>query len=296
MESLIKLLEPFGEYLWQDSENSLDSPKIKNFLEQLLELKSDKVFSKLETSVSGISVSKQILSGTITNSVDKISIRGITEFESEQAEVVVQVLAMVSESDDEEIFEHFLCRLLNIKEVKEISVKPSTLHLPTNQNSGNVQTTIHRSLNELSRDEMWDLLSSYHFTTISANDLLGPILRNIAKEKGLSGTWGKWKRKHFRGDEYDFPRIIKEISNDSWSAREKRPNEWWISRDSHKLSKNEEQSLKVFIEKVNNKHSEIQAPRPFNISANKPKKRRIMGHIKPLRGRARSFKSLEEEE
>ena len=296
MESLIQLLEPFGEYLWQDSENSLESSKIKNFLEQLLELKSDGVFSKFETFVSDIGVSKKILSGTITNSVDKISIRGITEFEFKEAEVAVQVLAKVSESDGEEFFEHFLCRLLNIKEVKEIPLNPSISSSETNQNSGNLQITTPRSLNEISRDEMWNLLSSYHFTNILGSNLLGPILRNIAKEKGLSGTWGKWKRKHFRGDEYDFPRIIKEISNDSWSVREERPNEWWISRDSHILSKNEEQSLKEFIEKHNKKQVEIQAPRPFKIPVNRPNKPRIKGHIKPLRGTARSSDRSKEEE
>jgi len=296
MESLIQLLEPFGEYLWQDSESSLESSEIKNFLEQLLELKSDGVFSKLETSVHEIGVSKQILSGTITNSVDKISIRGITKFESNAAEVEVQVLAKVSESDGEEFFEHFLCRLLNIKEVKEIPLDPSIAPFETNQKSVNPQITKTRSLKEISGAEMWNLLSSYHFTNIMASNLLGPILRNIAKENGLTGTWGKWKRKHFRGDEYDFPRIIKEISKDLWSVREERPNEWWISRDSHTLSENEEQSLKEFIEKENNKRSEIQAPRSFKISTNKHNKRRIKGPIKALRGTARSFNRLEEEE
>ena len=130
-------------------------------------MKSDGAFSKFETFVCDIGVSKKILSGTITDSEDtKISIRGITEFEFEQAEVVVQVLATVYEFDGEEGVEHLLCRLLNIKGVKEIPVKPSTLPLPTNPNSGNVQTTTHRSLSDISRDEMWDLLSSYHFTTI----------------------------------------------------------------------------------------------------------------------------------
>ena len=297
MEPLIKLLKPFGEYLWHDSETSLDSPEIKNFLEQLLELKSDGVFSKLETSVSDIGVSKKILSGTITDTEDtKISIRGIAEFEFEQAEVVVQVLATVYESDGEEGVEHLLCRLLNIKGVKEIPVKPSTLPLPTNQNSGNVQTTTHRSLNEISRDEMWDLLSSYHFTTIQASQLLGPILRNIAKENSLpTGTWKKWKKKNFREYPNDFSRIIKEISNDSWSVREKRTGEWWISRGSHKLSKNEEQSLKEFIERQNNKRLEIISFGISNVSK-KPKKRRIIGHINPLRGRPRSSNPLEEEE
>jgi hypothetical protein len=291
------LLKPFGEYLWHDSETSLDSPEIKNFLEQLLELKSDGVFSKLETSVSDIGVSKKILSGTITDTEDtKISIRGIAEFEFEQAEVVVQVLATVYESDGEEGVEHLLCRLLNIKGVKEIPVKPSTLPLPTNQNSGNVQTTTHRSLNEISRDEMWDLLSSYHFTTIQASQLLGPILRNIAKENSLpTGTWKKWKKKNFREYPNDFSRIIKELSNDSWSVREKRTGEWWISRGSHKLSKNEEQSLKEFIERQNNKRLEIISFGISNVSK-KPKKRRIIGHINPLRGRPRSSNPLEEEE
>ena len=170
---------------------------LRNFLEQLLELKSDGAFSKFETFVSDISVSKKILSGTITKLEDtKISIRGITEFEFEHAEVVVQVLAKVYEFDGEEVVEHLLCRLLNIKGVKEIPVKPSISALPTNQNSGNVQTTTHRSLNDISRAEMWDLLSSYHFTTILAGELFGPILRKIAKEKGLPpGTWKKWKKK-----------------------------------------------------------------------------------------------------
>ena len=143
---------------------------------------------------------------------------------------------------------------------------------------------------------MWDLLSSYHFTTISASNLLGPILRSIAKNNGLpTGTWKKWKKKNFREYPNDFPRIIKELSDDLWSVREKRPNEWWISRDSQKLSKNEEQSLKEFIERHNIKRLKII---DFGISkiSNKPPKRQRKIHIKPSRGKARSFNRLEEEE
>jgi hypothetical protein len=298
MKPLVKFLQPYGKYLWHNSDYSLESTDVKKFLDPLLELEPNGVFSKLEKIVNDIHVSKEILSGTIANTVNKISIKSINNLKYNPAEVEVQILAVVSETDGEEFFERFLCRHLEIREVKKTSTDSPITSVDNNRSiEMTSQNHKRRKLSGISRDEMWELLSSHPFTKILASDLLGPQLRRIAKEKGFTGTWAKWKKKHFR--RASFPQIIDTISEGSWSTREVKENVWSISRGSRPFSENE---LAAFTEKFQKFLDSDQAiGMGFDLARTRVRKHShkstIKGrHIKPFRGTARRFNQVKEEE
>ena len=298
MESLVKFLQPYGEYLWHNSDYSLESTDVKKFLNPLLELVPDDVFSKLETIVNDIHVSKGILSGTIANTVHKMSIKSINNLNYNAAEVEVQILAVVSKQEGEEIFEHYLCRHLEIREVKKTSPESPITSLDNNLSiEMTSQNHKRRKLSQISRDEMWELLSSHPFTKILASDLLGPQLRRIAQEKGFSGTWAKWKKKHFR--KASFPDVIDTISEGSWSTREEKAGVWSISRGSRPFS---EKELAAFTKKIQKfLDSDAAIGLGFGLAGTPVRKhshktRKIANNIKPLRGTARPFNQVKEEE
>ena len=295
MESLVKFLQPYGEYLWHNSDYSLESTDVKKFLNPLLELVPDEVFSKLETIVNDIHVSKGILSGTIANTENKVSIKSINNIKYNAAEVKVQILAVVSEIDGDEFFERYLCRHLEIREVKKTS-PDSPITSVDNDRSIEMTSPHHkrRKLSEISRDEMWELLSSHPFTKILASDLLGPQLRRIAQEKGFSGTWAKWKKKHFR--KASFPDVIDTISKGSWSTREEKAGVWSISRGSRPFSENELAAFKKKIQNLLDLGAAKGMGLGTSVTKHPHKIRKRVIHIKPFRGTARPFKYPPEEE
>jgi len=201
------IMNPLGLYLWNNKQLILvDSTKI--MLDKLGEDSAqERIFSIFSGVLGNIQETNFGFSGVLDDG-QVIHVATREKPQVNQIEARFQILNQEPSPDEEDVL-ILQCRLLAMKEL-----------LPEKHEQSISKSPEHSvSITVLTKNEMFTILNTIHFTEVAAANLFGSLLKKKLEEKGVTGSWKDWRKHHFSDkEEYKIDTIISQLSEGLWTV------------------------------------------------------------------------------